>query len=250
MTDQEKLDAHEQALEQLRNYVSSLRKEQRLLGERRQDLDAREGQLEADLVEAEAALKGLAMTRAPQLPQREEKPAPRKRRPSFPPEVVRDAMQQLDEFSIPELATVLETNEVTARRLVLKALEEPFGQDAKPLLEDTGTTKYTGGPRARVFRFVRPEPNGNAPHSRPRGAPEIELCRRGATPAPTGRKLKVRKDTRELVALAKASGFGVERTRNGHLRLTKDGERAQHLASTGSDHRGVKNAAARIKRVA
>lgn len=55
---------------------------------------------------------------------------------------------------------------------------------------------------------------------------------------------------RELTDQLRAKGFLVEPTANGHLKITLDTQPdfVEYTASTGSDHRGIANSIARIKR--
>jgi len=59
----------------------------------------------------------------------------------------------------------------------------------------------------------------------------------------------MRKEVRELVEQATARGWTWEYTRSGHLRLKHPNGGQTIMGTTPSDHRGRKNALARLKRL-
>jgi len=56
------------------------------------------------------------------------------------------------------------------------------------------------------------------------------------------------KRLKPLIELAQAEGWHVERTRSGHLQLSKPGWPPIYTGSTTSDHRATRNARARLRR--
>ena len=56
------------------------------------------------------------------------------------------------------------------------------------------------------------------------------------------------KDTKKLVKAAEAQGFTVTRTKNGHPRISKDGQWVTVLPGTTSDWRSRRNALAALRR--
>lgn len=246
MTDEDR-GAIERAKEVLRTQILHLRKESRIIDSRVEELSARRTEVDDELVEAEHALKDLALIDGPKLKLDEGKP--RQRRQAVSLERGREAMARLGRFTIPLLADELNVHVSTARRLVTAALGHNGGGD-KAMIRDTGETAAPAGGQGRrstIYEMFKPPTQGSEPHTRPRSAPEVELRRRGARPAPTGRRLKVKKDNRELIAMAVQGGYEAKE-RNGHIHLVKAGARPIVLAGTASEYRGRKNARATIKR--
>lgn len=248
MTDEDR-GAIERAKEALRQQILHLRKETSFVEGRLEDLTARRSEIDGELEEAEAALKDLARIDAPQLAPSGDHERPRKRRPAVSLEEGREAMQRMGRFTIPSLADELGVHVSTARRIVTAALEHNGGGE-RAMIRDTGKTAPPRGGQGRhstVYEFFKPPTQGSEPHSRPRSAPEVELRRRGARPAPTGRRLKVTKNNRELIEMAQQGGYEPKK-RGGHIHLVKPGAKPIVLAGTGSEYRGDKNAKAEIKR--
>ncbi len=61
--------------------------------------------------------------------------------------------------------------------------------------------------------------------------------------------MKVHKSLRPVLAYARDHGFQVDRTAGGHLRIHRPGCPPVFSASTPSDHRGVRNTLARLRRL-
>lgn len=250
MTDEDR-GAIERAKEALRQQIVHLRQEARKIDEHVDELTSRKEDIGSEVEEAEAALKDLARIDAPQLVPSGDHDRPRKRRPAVSLEEGREAMQRMGRFTIPSLADELGVHVSTARRIVTAALEHNGGGQ-KAMIRDTGETAPPRGGQGRhstVYEFFKPPTQGSEPHSRPRSAPEVEQRRRGARPAPTGRRLRVTKDNRELIAMAQASGYEPKK-RKGHIHLVKDGEKPIVLGGSPSEYRGHKNARSEIKRAA
>lgn len=248
MTDEER-GAIERAKDVLRTQILHLRRESRNLDAQVEELTSRAEEVVDELAGAEAALKDLARIDAPRL--HPEGAKVRKRRAAVSLEEAREVMARLGRFSIPSLAEEMGVHVSTARRLVTAALEHNGGGD-KAMIRDTGEQAPPRGGKGRhstIYEMFKPPTQGSAPHTRPRSAPEVELRRRGARPAPTGRKLRVKKETRELIAMAEQAGYEpVRRKGEQHVRLVKPGARALTLGDSPSDHRSTKNAKSSIKR--
>ena len=251
MTDRDR-DAIERARETLRAQILDLRGERRRIIGEQERLDTRYSQVGERIRDAEASLKELAVVTAPQTGPVEAPKKERQRRPAVPLEAARAVMAERGTVTIPSLAEAMDVHVSTARRVVTAALEHGGGGE-KAMIRDTGREappRGGQGRRSKVYEFFKPATQGSQPHSRPRSAPEVELRRRGARPAPTGRKLRVRNpEVRELVEMAKQAGY-TPKKQGGHIHLVKPGERKRVLAGSPSEYRGSKNARAEIKRAA
>jgi DNA-binding PadR family transcriptional regulator len=78
---------------------------------------------------------------------------------------------------------------------------------------------------------------------------ELERLRREAKAAKRSAATTVTKSQEELLGAAVAAGWEVSRTRGNHIRVTSPAGETTHTGSTPSDHRGVKNFRASLKRM-
>lgn len=60
--------------------------------------------------------------------------------------------------------------------------------------------------------------------------------------------MKMSNDMRRMLRALEEQGFEVTRTKRGHYEVRKDGRRVATMAGTPSDHRGIRNAIAYLRK--
>ena len=151
----------------------------------------------------------------------------------------RDAIVELGEFTINDLASKLWIARSTALGLIEWAIE-------KGIAEEIGHRKtgHAGRP-ARLFRHA-PLPAG--PKRRPRSPDLISIVARRSSGQPVKRRRKAPdSEMNRLMRKLERSGWRVE-WKNGHPVLISPGGERIVAAATPSDHRSMNNLRAALRR--